>query len=54
MANNISLDFAQQIVDTIKEVCGHHINFIDRNDYILASTGLVSHSIENLPKTERY
>lgn len=38
MANNISLDFAQQIVDTIKEICGHNINFIDRNGYILAST----------------
>lgn len=38
MATNISADYAQQIVDTIKGVCGHDINFIDLNGYILAST----------------
>lgn len=38
MVTNITMDFAQQIVDTIKGVCGHNINFIDRNGYILAST----------------
>lgn len=38
MVTNISMDYAQQIVNTIKGVCGHNINFIDRNGYILAST----------------
>lgn len=38
MINNITKDLAQQIVDTVKSVCGHNINFIDGNGYILAST----------------
>ena len=38
MVNSISSDLAQQIVSTVKGVCGHNINFIDPNGYILAST----------------
>lgn len=38
MASNITQDFAQQIVDTIKGTCGRDINFIDNNGYVLAST----------------
>lgn len=29
---------AQQIVETVREVCGYHINYIDTDGYILAST----------------
>lgn len=29
---------AQQIVDTVKDVCGQNINFINERGYIIAST----------------
>ncbi len=29
---------AQQVVETVREVCGYHINYIDTDGYILAST----------------
>ena len=36
--NSINKKTAQQIVDTVKEVCGHDINFISDKGMILAST----------------
>ncbi|MGE9881022.1 CdaR family transcriptional regulator [Blautia obeum] len=36
--NIISKKTAQQIVDTVKDVCGYNINFINENGMILAST----------------
>lgn len=38
MANIINQKIAQQIVDTVKDVCGHNINFIDESGMIIAST----------------
>lgn len=38
MANIINQKIAQQIVDAVKDVCGHNINFIDENGMIIAST----------------
>ena len=38
--NIINKKTAQQIVDTVKDVCGHNINFINENGMIIASTDL--------------
>jgi carbohydrate diacid regulator len=38
MAQNIAMKTAQQIVDTVKDVCGYNINFIRPDGTILAST----------------
>lgn len=38
MAEQIDQKTAQQIVDTVKEVCGHNINFIRPDGIITAST----------------
>lgn len=38
MVSKISKELAQQIVDTVKGVCGYNINFINRNGYVIAST----------------
>lgn len=38
MDKRITQKVAQQIVDTVKDVCGQDINFIDSNGYIFAST----------------
>lgn len=38
MEKRISQKTAQQIVDTVKDVCGQNINFIDENGIICAST----------------
>lgn len=38
MEKKISQKMAQQIVDTVKDVCGQDINFIDRDGIIFAST----------------
>ena len=38
MAQNISKRVAQQIVETVKDVCNHNINFIDTKGIIFAST----------------
>lgn len=38
MAAEIQKEMAQQIVDTVKDVCGKNINFIDDSGYIVAST----------------
>lgn len=38
MRRTISEKLAQQIVETVKSVCGYDINYIDPNGYILAST----------------
>jgi carbohydrate diacid regulator len=38
MINKISKKLAQQIVDTVKDVSGYHINFIDGSGIIFAST----------------
>ena len=38
MATVIQKRTAQKIVDTVKDVCGHDINFIDSNGVIFAST----------------
>lgn len=38
MATHISRQLAQQIVDTVKDVCGRDINFIEPSGIILAST----------------
>ena len=38
MAQSISKRTAQQIVETVKDVCNHNINFIDTNGIIFAST----------------
>lgn len=35
---DISRKTAQQIVDTVKEICGHNINFINSSGIIIAST----------------
>lgn len=34
----VSQSIAQNIVETVKDFCGHDINFIDRDGYIFAST----------------
>ena len=38
MAITLSRKTAQKIVDTIKDVCGHDINYINTNGIIFAST----------------
>lgn len=38
MSNTIDKKTAQQIVDTVKDVCGHDINFINEKGRIIAST----------------
>ena len=38
MITTIDKKLAQQIVDTVKDVCGHNINFIDQRGIIFAST----------------
>lgn len=38
MASHIRRLVAQQIVETVKDVCGHDINYIDPNGIIFAST----------------
>ena len=38
MGNKIDKNIAQQIVDTVKDVCGQDVNFIDENGIIYAST----------------
>lgn len=38
MAARIRPQIAQQIVETVKDFCGHDINFIDKNGIIFAST----------------
>ncbi|MDD5934868.1 MAG: sugar diacid recognition domain-containing protein [Clostridiales bacterium] len=38
MERKISKTLAQQIVETVKDVCGQDVNFIDKNGYIFAST----------------
>lgn len=38
MAIHINRDLAQQIVHTVKDVCGRDVNFIDRSGIIFAST----------------
>lgn len=38
MIHQIEQELAQQIVNTLKDVCGHHINFIDLSGKIFAST----------------
>ena len=38
MITKISKKLAQQIVDTVKDVSGYHINFIDASGIIFAST----------------
>lgn len=38
MAEQIEQRTAQQIVDTVKEVCGYNINFIRPDGIIMAST----------------
>ncbi len=38
MVIQIDSNLAQQIVDTVKRVCGHDINFIDASGFIIAST----------------
>lgn len=35
---NIDKTLAKQIINTVEEVCGHGINFIDRKGIIFAST----------------
>lgn len=40
MSISIHKSTAQQIVDTVKDVCGHDINFIDANGMIFASTNV--------------
>ena len=38
MAHSIKQDVAQQIVEAVKDVCSHDINFINSNGIIFAST----------------
>lgn len=38
MTNKINEDFAFQVVNTVKDVCGHDINFINQSGIIFAST----------------
>ena len=38
MITQIGKQLATQIVDTVHDVCGHDINFINRNGIIYAST----------------
>ena len=38
MALSIKQDVAQQIVEAVKDVCSHDINFIDSKGIIFAST----------------
>ncbi len=38
MAQMIHKNIAQQIVEAVKDVCKHDINFIDTNGVIFAST----------------
>ena len=36
MLSSIDHDLAQQIVNTVKDVCGHDVNFIDCSGIIFA------------------
>ena len=38
MAIGLTQDVAQKLVETVKDVCGHDINYIDPKGIILAST----------------
>ena len=38
MITQIGKQLATQIVDTVHDVCGHDINFINKNGIIYAST----------------
>lgn len=38
MSISLSKQTAQKIVDTVKDVCGHNINFINPKGVIFAST----------------
>lgn len=38
METTLNRETAQQIVDTVKDICGQNINFIDESGWILAST----------------
>ena len=38
MSIYLSRKIAQKIVDTVKDVCGHNINFINTDGIIFAST----------------
>lgn len=38
MSTSIKRDLAQQIVQTVKDVCGKDVNFIDSSGVIFAST----------------
>ena len=38
MITHIGKQLATQIVDTVHDVCGHDINFINKNGLIYAST----------------
>ena len=40
MLSSIDHDLAQQIVNTVKDVCGHDVNFIDCSGIIFASTDI--------------
>lgn len=39
MITTVSRTLAQQIVNTVHDICGHDINFINRKGIIFASTG---------------
>ena len=38
MITTVSRTLAQQIVNTVQDICGHDINFINRKGIIFAST----------------
>ena len=51
MITQIGKQLATQIVDTVHDVCGHDINFINRNGIIYASTNTsrIMKSVKKLP-----
>ena len=51
MITQIGKQLATQIVDTVHDVCGHDINFINKNGIIYASTNtsLFMKSVKKLP-----
>lgn len=54
MITQIGKQLATQIVDTVHDVCGHDINFINKNGIIYASTilpasALFMKSVKKLP-----
>ena len=54
MITQIGKQLATQIVDTVHDVCGHDINFINKNGIIYASTntsriGSFMKSVKKLP-----